>query len=801
MTARFRHFFGHTVAALGLMLIVRVAPAQLAGNGPVAGQAYSGSNGQTSVRAPRIEAGVAVDGSLDEPAWTRATILTGFSQYRPVDGRSADDTTQVLVWYSPAAIHFGIRAFEAHGTARATLADRDRIGNDDYIRILLDTFNDRRRATVLGVNPLGVQADGTLNEGDQSRRGGLGTVTAVRDTVDLSADFVYQSKGRLTPYGYEIEVRVPFKSIRYQADRVQSWGINVERKVQHSGYEDTWTPARQASASFLAQSGVLEGLTGLSSGLVLDLSPETTARVSGGPATTGWDYDASRPEIGGNVRWGVTSNLTLNGTVNPDFSQVEADVQQISFDPRAAVFFPETRPFFLEGGERFLTPNQLIYTRRVADPIAAVKLSGKLSGTDVGFLSAVDHQALSVTGVDHPIYNLLRLRRDLGGQSTAGLVYTDKIDGDTYNRVAGADARITMGKLYTLQFQGAGSFSRMGGVATRAPLWQLGFSRAGRTFGFSYDIQGIHGDFVAAGGFIRRPDQVNSNASARITRFGRPGATIESWTGEVRVSGNWYYQEFFDRQIPNDPKSFLTNSFTFKGGWRVGLTLLLESFNYDPRLFANHWIQRTLPGGVVDTIPYPRLGRIRNIGSTLDLVTPRFKRFSGRANIILSQDEDFVEWSPAFDVIGTITADWQPTDKLRVNLRYVRQQYIRRSDWTTVQNRQIPRLKIEYQLARPIFLRLVGQYDARFQDSLRDDTRTNFPVLLRDPVTGTFRRATRQVSNDFRVDWLFSYRPNPGTVFFLGYGSSLTETESFTFRDLHRVNDGFFVKASYLFRM
>jgi hypothetical protein len=332
-------------------------------------------------------------------------------------------------------------------------------------------------------------------------------------------------------------------------------------------------------------------------------------------------------------------------------------------------------------------------------------------------------------------------------------------------------------------------------------LWRVAFNRSGREFGVTSDIQGIHANFVTAGGFIRRRDQVNANASARISRFGSPGALLESWTGEFRLNGNWYYQEFFDGRIPNDPKLHLTNAFTFKGGWRVGLTLLLESFNYDPRLFADHWIQRTLPGGVVDTIPYPRLGRIRNIGSTLDLVTPRFKRFSARANIILSQDEDFVEWSPAFDVIGTITADWQPTDKLRVNLRYLRQQYIRRSDWTTVQNRQIPRLKVEYQLSRPIFLRLVGQYDARFQDSLRDDSRTNFPVLLRDPATGTFRRATRQVSNDFRVDWLFSYRPNPGTVFFLGYGSSLTETESFRFRDLHRVNDGFFVKASYLFRM
>ena len=161
-------------------------------------------------------------------------------------------------------------------------------------------------------------------------------------------------------------------------------------------------------------------------GLVLDLNPEFTGRVEGAPQSpTGWSYDSQRPEIGGNVRWGVTPNLSLNGTVNPDFSQVEADASQIQYDPRNALFFEEKRPFFLDGLEQFATPNRLIYTRRIVAPLTAVKLTGTLSGTSVGFLSAIDDEATSRTGEDHPIFNILRARRDLGTRSRLGLAYTD----------------------------------------------------------------------------------------------------------------------------------------------------------------------------------------------------------------------------------------------------------------------------------------------------------------------------------------------------------------------------------------
>ena len=270
----------------------------------------------------------------------------------------------------------------------------------------------------------------------------------------MSPDFVFQSKGRLTEYGYEVEIQIPFKSIRFQPKHEQSWGINVVRVVQHSGREDSWTPAKRASASFLAQSGRLLGLTDLRRGMVLDFTPSVTSRTTGAVQPGGWEYAGGRPEVGGTVRWGVTNNLTLNGTANPDFSQVESDAQQFVFDPRNELFFSEKRPFFLEGIEQFTTPNTLIYTRRIIQPVAAAKLTGKAVGTDLALLTAVDDRTGSVTGEDHPVYNLLRAQRDVGAQSRIGLAYTDKIDGGNYNRVAGADARLVFGELYSAQIPG-----------------------------------------------------------------------------------------------------------------------------------------------------------------------------------------------------------------------------------------------------------------------------------------------------------------------------------------------------------
>jgi len=223
------------------------------------------------------------------------------------------------------------------------------------------------RAGKLTVPPPRIEAvatvDGVLSEGAM-RTAGSPSAGGRFENVDLNPDFIFVSRGRLTEVGYEVEVFVPFKSLRYQARDPQNRALNIVRKVQHSGYQDTWAPVHRAGAYFPAKSGSLTDLTGLRRGLVLSLNPFTTGKATGRPDPSGWSYDVTS-QVGGNARWRITENLTLDATANPDFSQVEADVGRVTINERFALFFPEKRPFFLEGIELFDAPNQLVYTRRI----------------------------------------------------------------------------------------------------------------------------------------------------------------------------------------------------------------------------------------------------------------------------------------------------------------------------------------------------------------------------------------------------------------------------------------------------
>jgi hypothetical protein len=779
-----------------------------------AGAVYNGRANELRVKLPRLdEAGITMDGNLDEPQWRQAALLTGFSQFAPQDGVPAQDSTQVLVWYSATAIHFGIRAFESHGTPRATLADRDKIDADDNVQILLGTFNDGRQATVFAVNPLGVQADGTITESNQSRSSGFGGTTLARDPADPSTDYVYQSKGRVTPDGYVVEVRIPFKSLKYQSADVQTWGLNIVREVQHSGHEDSWAPARRAGLTFLGQSGTLEGLTDLRRGLVLDVNPELTQRTSGAPTlepgVDRWAYSAERPSLGANVRWGVTNNLTLNGTVNPDFSQIESDASQLSFDPRQALFFAEKRPFFLDGLESFATPHNLIYTRRVVQPVGAAKLTGKVSGTSIAFMSAVDQATDSSMSGDRPILNVLRVQRDMGTSSKLGFAYTDRANGGAWNRVADVDGTYLFGGVYSAQAQYAQSFTRqVDGRRLDAPLWHAGVNRNGRHLAFSYSLDGVHEDFRAANGFIQRGGVVNGNVDQRYTWFGARGALFEAVTFNPGYFSTWRYNSFVHQADAIEKKLHFNLTATMRGGWSGGIGYFAETFGYDPDLYASY---RVL-GAAGDTLPFTGRPRIPNSEAYLSINTPAGRRVSFTAFYLWGHDENFFEWASSNIIIGQYGMTVRPTDKLRVNATYNLQSFNRRSDGSIVGNNRIPRLKVEYQIARPVFVRLVGEYQSRYRDALRDETGSKQPIITYDQCAGYAYQVTVACQRSaFRGDFLFSYQPSPGTVLFVGYGAGYADRRamaepfdfpaSFGFRGYDRTDDALFVKASYLFRL
>jgi hypothetical protein len=759
---------------------------------------YSGRGHNVRVELPRIDTTITIDGNLDEGVWRKAARLTDFSQYQPVDGRPADDPTEVLVWYAPDAIYFGIRARELHGNVvRATHANRDNIDSEDQVQVLLDTDNSRQIAFLFGVNPYGVQQDGTRSAqfaggagGASATGGGFQTINPLDGSVDLNPDYFFESKGRLVEGGYEVEVRIPFKSLRYQDARVQSWGIHVLRRVQHSGFQDTWAPAVRANANFLAQSGSLMGLHDLRRGLVLEATPTVTAHADRSPSLGDGSYQ-QKGELGGDARWGIRQNLTLNGTVNPDFSQVEADVGQVLLNERFALFYPEKRPFFLDGLELFDSPNQLIYTRRIVSPTAGVKLTGKIAGLNIASILAGDDDQYSWNGAHAPLFGVSRLRYDFGSNNTLGAVLTTREDGGDHSRVAGADYRFYHSKLYFAQFQAAQSWTDSARNHLSGSLLQADWDRTGRAWGFHYTLRSLDPGFKAAAGFVNRTGLIETRAFNRLSFYGAPGALVQTYGAFFQEDRIWN-NAGFGHGLAESTEG-VQPSATLRGGWQVGGAITHSYFAFDPALYSGLTVLEP-SGAVSDTVAFTVPGpEADQWGTSLRVTTPTFRFFTGTASITRGQIPIFREAVPGRSARIDATLAVRPTTALRSSLQFSRLTIARRADGSRFSSETIPRVKIEYQVSPPIFVRLVAQYSARSRSALRDG---NGHEILVDGVLDA-----GETTNEFSTDWLFSYRPVPGTLVYLGYGSTLDEPREFRFQNLQRTRDGFFGKISYLFRL
>jgi hypothetical protein len=249
-----------------------------------------------------------------------------------------------------------------------------------------------------------------------------------------------------------------------------------------------------------------------------------------------------------------------------------------------------------------------------------------------------------------------------------------------------------------------------------------------------------------------------------------------------------------------DRKLHFNGNAALRGGWNVGLGVFVESFGYDADLFSTYRLEVPRAGGVgLDTIPFVGQPTIPNLEYIVQFSTPQWRHFSANGFFLQGHDENFFEWASGNLLLANLGATFRPTDRIRAEFTYNWQQVNRRTDGTLVNVGRIPRLKLEYQVSRPFFVRLVGQYVQQQTDSLRDDSRTGAPILI-DTGNGLVRSQASR-SNVFHGDVLLSYQPMPGTVILAGYGSDMVDQRAFGFRDLTRTNDAFFAKVSWLFRM
>jgi hypothetical protein len=670
-----------------------------------------------------------VDGVLDDAAWAHEpSPLEPWVSYNPLRGEPAKQRTSVWIAYDREAIYFAFRCFDDDPSKiRTTITRRDNSWNDDWIAVSLDSTRAGQVAYHMFVNPSGIQMD-ALNTGKNE---------------DTAPDWVWQSAGRVDDQGWVAEMRVPLQSIRFHGGADVRMGVLFMRHSSRMGVSWSWPSIAPGQWVFESHAPLV--FDELRQPRVLEVIPSATvSRNQTRAAAQPWDAASAHGDVGASVKYGITSTIALDATVNPDFSQVESDAFQVEVNQRFPVFFDEKRPFFMEGLGLFnlagtggdASLRTAVHTRRIVDPSAGVKVTGTAGRETFAVLSASD---TSLPGGRDALFTIGRALRNYGNGQYIGALVTDIEHGVEYNRVVAADA----------------TFQHGGNVVWNAALLRSDSRQA---------------DGRAASG---------SGGQAKGTYSTRRVTLIS-------------FVEHFDRGFQMDT-AFLN---------RVGVTRTWDygEVNFYPAgQFA--WIKRIAPfvwttasddrtqgGTEFQVMPGIRFNFVRQGSLRLDVdrghETFAGRRFrtgrlhaDGRAQITRWLNvSGTLEQSPAIyydpvDPFGgnqtnrSVGIDWQPFARLAHNLSYDFVSF----DRTTGENvyrLHIVNLRNTYQFNARFFLRGIAQFDS----------------------------SKRRVLGDF----LASYELTPGTVAHLGYGSVL---ESVNRRPYIATARALFFKVSYLARL
>ena len=717
-----------------------------------------------AIGLPRAAGPITPDGELSDPGWQGAAVIDTFFETVFGDNRVPNVRTVAHVTYDDKYFYIGLECDDPEPQKiRAPYVDRDQvIGTDDNVAVFLDTRNDRRSAQEFRVNPRGIQGDAIFND--------------ATSTEDFSPDFYYDTAARVTDKGWQAEIRVPLSSLRFPKSDPQTWGIIVWRNYPRDRrYAIYSSPQPRGSNCLVCRSRELTGISGLPSSSHLVVAPYASAQDVARAPGAGEPLDDSPLDsrFGIDVKWSPSASTALDATVNPDFSQVEADVAQIAVNNRFALFFPEKRPFFLEGVDLLETPIQAVYSRTITSPRWGGRVTGKIGAASYTALLAQDKGGGSVilpgsTFSDlgpqdfESVVGIGRLRWTLG-RSFLGFLYTGReIEGGGHNRVVGPDFQWRPNRKETVTGQLLISDTQTPERPDLVPEWDgrkltahglyLNWNHDTDNVDWSARYQDFGDDFRADDGFVPQVGYREGRASLGYKFF--PKGFLS------------FLRPFLFGRYTEDREGRLVRQTFFPGVFGFGRR------NFNGELDLNFEKQRT--GDKVLSItnltyffqidPHRRLPRIGVQG-------------------FLGQDIDF--FNVRVGDGGNVTAfgTIRPTDHLTLDVNSALQ-WLNVDDAVTGQSgrlftAQVQRLKAQYNFGPRLFVRLIGQYVTTRRD----------PTLYLSPVDAR--------SSSFSGSALFSYRINWQTALFAGYGD---DRERAVDGDLARTGRQVFVKLSYAFQ-
>ena len=705
-----------------------------------------------------------------------------FIQREPKDGGTCSQRTQAYLGYTDKNLYIVFLAFDSEPRLmRARMLRRELIDDDDQVGFFLDTFLDHRHAYAFFANPYGIQQDAIFTE-----NGGF----------DQSFDTVWHTQAKILDRGYMVWFEIPFKSMRFRPTGSHTWGILLSRVIPRNS-ERSYYPANSSKEQgWLIHEADITGFDGISPGRNMQFIPYTSLgafRSLDGRDPAGERFTGKHlaPKAGLDSKIVIKDSLVLDTTLNPDFGQIESDDPQVTVNQRFEVFFPEKRPFFQENASYFQTPLNLVFTRRIVDPLYGARLTGKVGSWAIGTFLANDRapgksviQTDPLSGND-AYFGVFRLNREIGKGSSVGFIYTDRelhTAPNSFctltecsvgsNRVGGVDTQIKINQNWQMNAQAVTSETKFfNGTHQSGPAYQVFAERSSRKLEFNTMYQDISPGFNADTGFINRTDF-------------RQFSNFVGYT--VHIDGKHFVAHgprFYEQTLWDHNGTRLNYQANPAYGWNFQRNSLISIFGV--------WEHERLRPVDFSTLTANR--DYAHVVGGVEGRTQFFKWLNIRAEMDWGTATNFVPRTGppvlAYQNTAFLGAVVRPVKGLTVENTYLMVRLLDQNTNLNIFNNHIMRSKWNYQFTKEFSLRLIGQYV----------TTIGNPSLT-----------TLQNTKSFNGDVLFTYMVTPGTAIYAGYNSNLQNLD----RSLANTPDGLlrtrsaflndgrqvFIKLSYLFR-
>lgn len=669
----------------------------------------------------------------------KLALVENFIQSTPKDGAPSSQKTVVYLAYNDNYLYVIFLCFDNEPKKIVSaLTRRESFGGDeDWIEIYIDTYNDQRRAYCFSTNALGVQWDSRYSE----------AISTSGDDFaghQPSFDALWYSDGRITDQGYIVWMEIPFKSMRFPSSSIQDWKISFGRSIPRSNEYAAWPHVSKEIQGRLTQASDLTGLENVSPGKNIQFIPYTSFRsfrfldVDASPPE--FITDRSDPAAGIDSKFVLKDSSVLDLTFNPDFSQIESDRPQVTVNQRFEVFFPEKRPFFLENAQYFETPMNLVFTRRIADPQYGGRLTGKYGPYTIGLLASNDEApgkiALPTSSFsgDNAYFGVARFTRDIFSQSTIGALFTTLHFENSTNTVGGADFRLRLNDHWQATGQAVGSWTDpLEGSSFNGHAYQANVTRTGNNFNTQFLYEDLSPDFLTLTGFIPRTD-LRTFTNQTNYYFRPAGNFLLAWGPEF---------EFIDSRDYNGTRLDETYHPSFY------IELQRQTYIRFHYFFDKERIRPIDFDGLTENVDFDTPGWRADFNTSYFKLGTIQLSYGQNQGINFEPPEGALPFS-ADQTSFSIDARLRPLRRLQMRNLYLYTE-LKSKEGPVIFDDHILSVRTNYQFTRQLSLRLIVQYEATIVNpdltSLEDRRNLNGDVLL-------------------------TYMVNPWTALYVGYNGN-----------------------------